>query len=64
MISQDRIGIVTELPPGKKIVGSKLVFKKKTEADGTVERYKARLVAQGYTQSYGIDIMMKFSARW
>ncbi len=41
---------------GRKIVGSKWVFKKKTGADGTVERYKVRLVA--HTEW----IMMKLSA--
>ena len=46
---------LVELPPGRKIIGSKWVFKKKTGVDGTVERYKARLVAQGYTQKYGAD---------
>ena len=46
---------LVEPPPGRKIVGSKWVFKKKTEPDGTVKRYKARLVAQGHTQKYGTD---------
>ena len=46
---------LVELPPGRKTVGSKWVFKKKTGADGSVQRYKARLVAQGYTQKYGTD---------
>ena len=46
---------LVELPPGRKTVGSKWVFKKKTGADGTVERFKARLVAQGFTQKYGMD---------
>ena len=43
------------LPDGRKIVGSKWVYKVKVAADGTVERYKARLVAQGYSQKYGQD---------
>ena len=43
------------LPTGKKTVGSKWVFKVKSGADGSVERYKARLVAQGFTQRYGSD---------
>ncbi len=32
--------------------------KKKTGADGTVERYKARLVAQGFTQKYGMEPLL------
>ena len=31
-------------PPNRKIVGSKWIFKRKVDADGTIERYKARLV--------------------
>ena len=42
-----------ELPPGRKKVGSKWVYKLKTGADGKIERYKARLVAQGFTQKFG-----------
>ena len=46
---------LVELPKDRKAVGSKWVFKVKVSADGSVERYKARLVAQGYSQKYGID---------
>ena len=44
-----------ELPKDQKAVGSKWVFKIKTDADGSVEQYKARLVVQGYTQKFGVD---------
>ena len=43
------------LPPGRKLVGSKWVYKVKTGADGRVQKYKARLVAQGFTQKFGTD---------
>ncbi|KAM0012209.1 putative RNA-directed DNA polymerase [Helianthus debilis subsp. tardiflorus] len=43
------------LPPGKKPVGCHWVFTIKHKPDGTIERYKTRLVAKGYTQTYGID---------
>jgi hypothetical protein len=46
---------ISELPPGANIVGSKYVYKCKTNADGTVERFKVRLVAQGFTQRHGVD---------
>ena len=55
-VSQDNsVWKLVELPPGRMTVRSKWVFKIKTGADGTVERFKARLVAQGYTQKYGAD---------
>ncbi|GKE38513.1 retrotransposon protein, putative, ty1-copia subclass, partial [Tanacetum coccineum] len=46
---------LVDLPPNDKTVGSKWLFKKKTDMDGAVHTYKARLVAKGYTQTPGID---------
>lgn len=45
---------LTDLPAGRSMVGSKWVFKIKTDEGGNMT-YKARLVAQGFTQKYGID---------
>ena len=50
-----------ELPRGKKTVGCRWVYTIKYLTDGTIERYKARLVAQGYTQTYGVDYSETFS---
>ena len=44
-----------ELPPGKKAVSVKYVFRKKTDQDGNVVQYKVRLVAKGFTQVPGED---------
>ena len=52
---------LVELPKGRKAVGSKWVFKTKHDADGNLQRYKARLVAQGYNQKQGIDYDETFS---
>ena len=49
------------LPPGKKAIGSKWVFKVKLKPDGSLERCKARLVAKGFNQKYGVDYEETFS---
>jgi hypothetical protein len=46
---------LVKLPPGKKAMSCKWVFTVKQNPEGKVERYKARLVARGYSQTYGID---------
>jgi hypothetical protein len=47
--------VLVKAPKGVNIVGSKWVMKKKIKSDGGIERYKARLVAQGFSQQYGVD---------
>ena len=42
-------------PSHKQVVTSKWVFKKKRSMSGAVEKYKARLVARGFTQEEGVD---------
>lgn len=44
-----------QLPTGKKAIGCKWVYKRKTNENGETTRYKARLVAQGFTQKFGVD---------
>ncbi|GJT63902.1 retrotransposon protein, putative, ty1-copia subclass [Tanacetum coccineum] len=46
---------LVDLPPNCKTVGSKWLFKKKTDMDGNIHTYKARLVAKGSPQTYGVD---------
>lgn len=46
---------LVQLPPGKRAIGSKWLFKTKQDEKGNVVRHKARIVAQGFTQKYGTD---------
>ena len=46
---------VWELPKGRSSIESKLVFKEKVIEEGVVERYKARIVAQCFSQKFGLD---------
>jgi Reverse transcriptase (RNA-dependent DNA polymerase) len=51
-----------ELPDGKKIMGCKWIFSVKYDATGKIKRYKVRLVAKRYTQTYGINFQETFSS--
>ncbi|CAL2277125.1 unnamed protein product [Prunus armeniaca] len=49
------------LPPGHRPIGSKWIFRIKYHSDGSVDCYKARLVAQGFNQREGIDFTDTFA---
>ena len=48
-------------PKGVNVIGTKWIFKNKSDEHGTVIRNKSRLVAQGYTQVEGIDFDETFA---
>ena len=43
-----------DLPPGRKVVGNKWVYKPKKNNHGLLEHYKACLVSEGYVLKFGI----------
>ncbi|XP_022150855.1 uncharacterized protein LOC111018899 [Momordica charantia] len=57
-MKDNRIWSVASLPSDKHTIGCKWIFKIKHRADGSIERYKARLVVKGYTQQEGLDLLV------
>lgn len=60
-LERNNVWELVELPEDRKVVGSKWVYKVKVDGDGWFERYKARLVAQGFSQRRGDDYDETFS---
>lgn len=54
-LNEHKVWELTDLPPGKKAITCKWVFKAKLDGEGLVHTYKARLVARGFSQHYGED---------
>ncbi|KXJ62485.1 hypothetical protein RP20_CCG007100 [Aedes albopictus] len=46
---------LTELPKGRKAIRCKWVYRTKLDADGNLDRHKARLVIKGFSQRKGVD---------
>ena len=59
-LQANRTWSLAKLPSGKPFVGCRWIYKVKYKADGTLERYKARMVAQGFTQIEGVDFFETF----
>ncbi|GJX29094.1 putative RNA-directed DNA polymerase [Tanacetum coccineum] len=60
-ILQNHTWELVDLPPGCKPLGYKWIFKNKMKADGTIDKYKARLVIKGYRQREGLDYFDTYS---
>lgn len=52
---------LTKFPRGKVPIGSKWLYKSKFKVDGSIEKYKSRLVVKEYSQQEGIDFEYTFS---
>lgn len=55
------IWTLCDRPQGKTVIGSTWKYKIKTNADGEIVKHKARLVAQGFAQKYGLDYHETYS---
>nr|GFD22576.1 calcineurin B-like protein 4 [Tanacetum cinerariifolium] len=60
-IFQNHTWELVDLHPGCKPLGYKWIFKKKIKADGTIDKYKARLVIKGFRQREGLDYFDTYS---
>lgn len=54
-IMKNDVWEVVPRPNGKSVVTSKWIFKIKHAADGSIDKYKARFVARGFSQKEGVD---------
>nr|KAJ0195046.1 hypothetical protein LSAT_V11C700360720 [Lactuca sativa] len=54
-IMHNNTWVLADLPPGCKALGCKWILKRKMKVDDTIDKYKARLVIQGFRQKEGID---------
>ena len=61
MIEKNHTWQLVQKPSDRKVIGVKRVFKTKFNADGSVNKYKARLVVKGYAQVFGVDFSETFA---
>ena len=52
---------LVDLPPGCKTIGCKRVLRKKLKPDGSINKFKVRLVAKGFKQKADLDFFDIFS---
>ena len=60
-MTSNRVWDLVELPDGVKAIECRWVFKTKKDSQDNIERYKARLAANGFSQKEGIDYRETFS---
>jgi len=60
-LKQNHTWTLVEPPKDRKPIRNKWIFRVKTKPDGSIDRYKARLVEKGCSQKPGIDFLETFS---
>ena len=60
-LEKNRTWDVVEMSEEKSPIGYKWVFTIKYKSDRSIERYKARLVAKSFSQTYGVDYQETFA---
>jgi hypothetical protein len=60
-IMKNDVWEVVPRPEGKSVIGSRWIYKIKHVADGSVDKFKARFVAKGFSQKEGIDFSETFA---
>ena len=58
---ENKVWTLVVLPDDRQAIENKWIFKRKTDADGSVTVYKARIVAKGFRQVQGVDYDEIFS---
>jgi len=61
-LSTNNTWTLVPLPSGKKAIGCRWVYKVKHKSDDTIDLYKAHIVAKGYTELEGLDILETFAS--
>ena len=58
MLKQRNTWTIVDIPKNRYIIGTKFVYKTKLKANGAIDKYKARLVVQGFSQRPGEDYLI------
>lgn len=61
MIEKNRTWELVDRPQDRKVIGVKWVYRTKLNADGSINKHKARLVVKGYAQIFGVDYSDTFA---
>ena len=60
-ISKNKMWELVNLPSGEKPIGYKWIFKRKYLSNSSIEKYKAWLVAKGFSQKQNVDFFHTFA---